>query len=392
MAEAVDHVGKFRDDCWVEVDGVREHERVDVRRDGARELFEHEVLVPHFRGKARRLEQALAAPYQSVDAGLSRRDGGYRHGEVLVQCRQVTADQQFVLDLVDAVVVLGMEQVVDGGEADVLVATTVTDDVVLGKQLVVVGGRDTEFIHPDGIAGDVISIGGARDHRRSGVAVVVDHARGGGVCDVLEEGVARGQGLAGGDRRGEVTLDQALGRHDLRQAVGARDEISVEVGGQQGHARDVAVCELDAEDGAGLSLDVRPGRGAAVLAFQHLAGGDRLAVAHYEFAQEHLMRLMGGVQLVQVNPRRGLVDMVADVVGRAHDAVGARQVGGARQDHEVGRAAGNIERVVRHERNIDRATAALANEIEAMVEELAEQGHEAVVRRREVRHHVRDED
>ena len=285
-----------------------------------------------------------------------------------------------------------MEQVVDGGEADVLVATTVTDDVVLGKQLVVVGGRDTEFIHPDGIAGDVISIGGARDHRRSGVAVVVDHARGGGVCDVLEEGVARGQGLAGGDRRGEVTLDQALGRHDLRQAVGARDEISVEVGGQQGHARDVAVCELDAEDGAGLSLDVRPGRGAAVLAFQHLAGGDRLAVAHYEFAQEHLMRLMGGVQLVQVNPRRGLVDMVADVVGRAHDAVGARQVGGARQDHEVGRAAGHIERVVRHERNIDRATAALANEIEAMVEELAEQGHEAVVRRREVRHHVRDED
>ena len=104
------------------------------------------------------------------------------------------------------------------------------------------------------------------------------------------------------------------------------------------------------------------------------------------------MRLMGGVQLVQVDPRRGAVDMVADVVGRAHDAVGARQVGGARQHHEIGRAAGHIQRVVWHQGNVNGAAAALADRIKAMVEELAEQGHEAVVRRREVRHHVRDED
>ena len=350
------------------------------------------MLVPHFRGKARRLEQALAAPHQSVDVGLQRRDGGHRHGEVLVQCRQVTADQQFVLDLVDAVVVLGMEQVVDGGEADVLVAAAVTDDVVLGKQFVVVGGRDAELVHCDRIAGDVIGVGGARNHRRPGVAVVVDHARGGGMCDIVQERMAGGEGAAGRDGLIEVALDQAVGRDDLRQAIGTRNKVAVEVGGQQGHARYVAVRKFDTEDVASLGLDVRPGRRAAVLAFQHPAGGHGFAVAHHEFAQEYLMRLMGGVQLVQVNPRRGLVDMVADVVCRAHDAVGARLVGGARQHHEIGRTARNIQRVVWHQRYINGAAATLADRIKAMVEELAEQGHEAVVRRREVRHHVRDED
>ena len=172
-----------------------------------------------------------------------------------------------------------MEQVVDGGEADVLVAAAVTDDVVLGKQLVVVGGRDTEFIHPDGIAGDVIGIGGTRNHRRPGVAVVVDHARCGGVRDVHQEGMPGREGEARRHRRCCIAFDQAGCRDELRQAIRTWDEIAVQVCGQQGDTRHVTVGQLDAENVASLSLDVRPRRRAAVLAFQQSARGDWLAVA-----------------------------------------------------------------------------------------------------------------
>ena len=46
-------------------------------------------------------------------------------------------------------------------------------------------------------------------------------------------------------------------------------------------------------------------------------------------------------------------------------------------------AALDVERIVRLQRNVDRAVAALADEVEAVVEELAEQRHPAVERRRQ---------
>ena len=83
-----------------------------------------------------------------------------------------------------------------------------------------------------------------------------------------------------------------------------------------------------------------------------------------------------------------------DVVGGAEDAVGAGLVGGPGQQHEVGRAARHEERIVRLERDEDRAAAALLHEVEAVVEELAEE-HEPEVERRgqaRVRRRVGDEE
>ena len=53
------------------------------------------------------------------------------------QCRLGFVDKQ-VLDQVDLPVVFGVEHVVDGGEADVLVAAAVAGDVVSVEQFVVV--------------------------------------------------------------------------------------------------------------------------------------------------------------------------------------------------------------------------------------------------------------
>ena len=57
--------------------------------------------------------------------------------------------------------------------------------------------------------------------------------------------------------------------------------------------------------------------------------------------------------------------------------------GGARQHHEVGVAARDIERIVRLQRNEHRAAAALVDEVEAVIEELAEQREPRVERRRQ---------
>ena len=62
---------------------------------------------------------------------------------------------------------------------------------------------------------------------------------------------------------------------------------------------------------------------------------------------------------------------------------GAGGDGGARQHHEVGVAARDIERIVRLQRNEHGAAAALVDEVEAVIEELAEQGEPRVERRRQ---------
>ena len=56
---------------------------------------------------------------------------------------------------------------------------------------------------------------------------------------------------------------------------------------------------------------------------------------------------------------------------------------GARQHHEVGVAARDVERIVRLQRNEHRAAAALVDEVEAVIEELAEQREPGVERRRQ---------
>src|SRR5215510_8516969 len=110
---------------------------------------------------------------------------------------------------------------------------------------------------------------------------------------------------------------------------------------------------------------------------------------------------MRRVGLVLVDERRRRVLVLVDVVGGAADAVRPGQHGGASLHHEsqcrrqiVGRTEYAVsprnERVVGLQRNEGYAVAALGDEVEAVVEELAEEGEPRVEWRGEarVRRHV----
>ena len=139
-----------------------------------------------------------------------------------------------------------------------------------------------------------------------------------------------------------------------------------------------------------LRLDVGPGRHAAAIAppSSRCAGGDRTCHAAFEliFAQEHLLRRMRGIGLVLVDERRGGVRVASGAVivvrlPMMPSAPGRRVA--RRQHHVIRGAAGDVERIVRLQRDVDRAVAALGDEIEAVVEELAEQRDPGVERRRQ---------
>ena len=104
--------------------------------------------------------------------------------------------------------------------------------------------------------------------------------------------------------------------------------------------------------------------------------------AHLVFTVEHLRGSIRRIGLVLVDERRDLVDRLAVGIQRR-----------ARQRHEVRVATRHIQRIIRLQRHVDRAEPALADEIEAVVEELAEDRHPAVEWRRQtrVRRDVRDE-
>ena len=282
---------------------------------------------------------------------------------------------------------------VDGGQADVLVAAAVARDVVGVEHLVVVGGVRSARVDEAGRRAVGVRIA------KGAVAVLLEDAsdqdRHGIVSDVVEEGVAGEDGgredrrVRRGARDHDVVrrvrntivaeADDDLGEAGLRM----RDEVAVGVGAQQRHVGDVGVRQFNAEHRLGLRLDVGPG-GEAPCTLEQVAGGDGLAVrAGRVFAQEDLVRGMRGVGLVLVDPRRCRVDGVAVTVA-----------GGARHHHEVGVAARDVERVIRRERDVDRAAAALRDQVEAVVEELAEQGEHRVVGRgvADVGRDVRDQD
>ena len=156
VAEAVDHMRELGDDRRIDgdIEAVGHEEYVDVGLDLARELLEHEMLVLHFGAELRGLEQAFAIPYEVVDCradwnGRNVVDEPFvqeRHGLRLRRaagehCRGILQDDR--LGVLDKPVVLGMEDVVDGGEADILVGATVAGDKVRVEQFVVVARHRT---------------------------------------------------------------------------------------------------------------------------------------------------------------------------------------------------------------------------------------------------------
>jgi hypothetical protein len=241
--------------------------------------------------------------------------------------------------------------------------------------------------------------------------------------DVVQEAMAGAHRVRQADGGVEVALDElyavvrgaddAIGpggaHHDLREAIVAADEPAVRVGEQQRHVAHVHVGEIDAEEVARLRLHHCPGGhaaeldvvrgaegavGAQVAVGDEPAGAYRLALrVELILAQEYLVRGVRAVGLVLVDERGSGVGVLVNVVCGAQHAVGAGLVGGARQHHEVGTAALDIERIVGHQGDHDGAAAAFRNEVEAVVEELAEERHPRVERRgeAEVGRLVRDE-
>ena len=381
VAEAVNNMRKFCSDRRINVDRVREHERIDVGRDDPHELFEHQVLIDLFGRETASLEQALAVP---IKRGQIGRDFGNRSVEPFVDEGDIAARQDLSLNLVNAGVVLTVEHRVNGGQADVLVTAAIAHDEVTVEQFIVVRRSIAARINRDHVAGLGVSI-----RRLASLRI-------GRVRDVVHERMTRGQRRARRQRCGRIAFHQRIAfstsHHELRKPIGARDEVAIEIGRQQRHAVHVHIAEFDPQHVTGLRLDVRPSRRTTSGAFQHLAGRLRLAVHHHVFAQEHLVRFMRGINLVEIDPRRGRIDRFTHVISRTQHAVRARLVGRAGQNHEVGRAARNIKRIIRLQRHKHRARTALADEIKAVIEELAKQGHEAIERRRitKVRHDVGD--
>ena len=245
-------------------------------------------------------------------------------------------------------------------------------------------------------------------------------ARIGAMCNVGEELMAGAVRIGEVERRRRVAFDQngsvvgiseeAVGtrraHHDLREAVWTLEEIAKSVGREQRHVEHVGIGEVDAQQIARLGFHHFPGGHAAELYVvsgaepaigAQITVGDQAAGGHWVAGgveligtQEHLVRRVRRIGLVLVNKRRGRGHgLVPGVVRRPQDAVGARTVnlGGAGQHHEVGRTARDIQRIIRLQRNKDRAVAALGQETQAVVEELTEEREPGVERRRQA--HIR---
>ena len=108
-------------------------ERPDGRLHLARELLEDRVLIFHLRDEACRLEKPLAVVVAGDSDGLPLRQRGDPGRRRVVGQR--------VVDVIDQPVVFGVEDLVDRGQRDVLVAAPVTTGEVRVEHLVVVGVR-----------------------------------------------------------------------------------------------------------------------------------------------------------------------------------------------------------------------------------------------------------
>ena len=242
--------------------------------------------------------------------------------------------------------------------------------------------------------------------------------------DVEEEAVPDAKGRGGIDRGPEVTLDQdqavlVLSDHQLRQAaLGSRNEGSILVGKDEGLVGAVEVVEADTELQEGLCLDGVPGREPAVVCRVHdpvvaepveerargleaalrgrvgrgLGRGARVELV---LSQQDLSGGVARVGLLLVDVVGGAVERRGAVVCRAQEPV--RTGVAARAGHHLevlGSGGVIVERVVGGERHDDHAVSALLDEVEAVVEELTEEGDERVRGRGQtlVRGGVRDEE
>ncbi|MDT4809590.1 hypothetical protein FQZ97_424850 [compost metagenome] len=347
------------------------------------------MLVLHFGAELGGLEQPFSVPHQGRQVGWQL---GHFYRQPLVEEGDVAglgSGNDHRLGLLDQTVVLGVEHVVHGGQGDVFVDPTVAGDVVGIEQFVVVGtGCRHRVMRTDNGVG--IRLQGC-----SGLAI----ARVGGMGDVVEEGMAGADAeraierRSGTAHRNDRCAIRVGARDQLRIATGTRNEVAIGIGDQQRQVERVKVIQFDTENVAGLGLDVAPGGHAAVGTGDQLAGGHRAIGGQHVLTQEGLVRGVRGIGLVLVDEGGGQVDLAGDVVvgpqltilsGKGDDA-------GTGQHHEllpgigqlVTRAGNTVrtmgdERVILLQRYEYGATAALLDQVQAVVEELPEEGEPGV--------------
>ena len=123
MAKAVDGMRKLGCDRWIKIRGGIEDEGIDHRLYAACELFKDQVLVLHFSGESRGLEQTLALPIERASVARKCRQfrgnrGDFGSGKVgqqpLIDDSHVAAAQDRQLVRLDDAVVLRVENAVDG--------------------------------------------------------------------------------------------------------------------------------------------------------------------------------------------------------------------------------------------------------------------------------------
>ncbi|MNQ61291.1 hypothetical protein D3C85_756040 [compost metagenome] len=288
------------------------------------------------------------------------------------------------------------------GQADVFVDPAVAGDVVSVEQFVVIGQVVAARANGLRIADKGVGI---RLQNPAG------NDRHGVVGDVVEEGMAGAHRVHEAYRIGRIAFDKRsdiIGgagnairpvvdpNDNLREAVRPLDEVAIGVSRQQRAAVDIGVGQIDTQHVACLGLDHLPG--CHTTDFNVVSGAKRAirpqvtvsdqpacrygaAGGKFITAQEHLMRRVRAIGLVLVHERRGGVGVLMDVVGRAKNAIRPWLVGRAGQDHEVRRATWNKQRIIRLQRDEDSARTAFGHQVQAMIEELPEEGHPGVERR-----------
>ncbi len=302
VAEAIDDVRELGNDRGIDrgVEAIGHEEGVDRRLDLAREFLEHEVLVLHLGAELRGLEQALAVPDQRVNRRRRRSESPQRRRQPFVEEGQVAWSRSTtVLGMLDQPVVLGVEDVMDRGEADILVGAAVASHEVRVQAARCRNRRPSK-------PGLLRPISMSPSARPSGTASCAMSAR--KACDV-RIAVASEIGAAMlpyddavvGRVRNSVGADA---RDHLRHAVRAGNEVAVRVGAQQRHAADILIGQQNAQHLGGLRLDLAPVGHAAIGTLDQLAGRNGIAVGvQHVLTQEHLVRRVRGIGLVLVDER-----------------------------------------------------------------------------------------
>ena len=322
VAEAVNHVGELGHDGRVDVGmiAVGNNEEIDIGLNLAGKILEHRMLVLHFGAELGGLEQALAVPGQGGSVGGKGRriswngiDLGLIQVEVqpLVDKGHVLAGEHDFLGMLYQPVMLGMEDVVDGGQADVFIDAAVAGNEVRIEQFIVIDCRVVAGVEE---ADFDVAIGNA-----IGDSVMGDIGQ---KCRIDANGACKAHRRRQGAGNDDIVscIGNAVHAHsgnDLRKTCRIGNEVAVGVGAQQGHRADVLVGQEDAKH-LGLFLDLTPGRHAARLcttAFDEVTSSVWLAIrTHRILAQEHLVGGVRRIGLVLVDERRRGVDG-AHVIG-----------------------------------------------------------------------------